>query len=345
MMEELTERQKFLLALVVHEHIRTAQAVASATVVENYRLDMSSATVRNDMAELTHKGYLRQPHTSAGRVPTEEGYRYFVTRLINETELPDSTRRTIAHQFFQMRSDVDQWMRLTASVLSHQSRAASLVTAPHPDQAHFKHMELVATRGRQVLMVLVMAGGEIVQRMLTLTELVPQEKLSEIAARLSTLLEGKDAAGIRLLRASLDSFEQEVTGWVLAAFEEANTSLAGEVYLDGLANILAEPEFAGVEEARSAVKLMEERSFLQDVATRALATTIPGGVQVLIGGEGTWQELRPFSVVLARYGTPGVLSGTLGVLGPIRMPYARTISMVRFLSNLLSDLVTDTLID
>jgi heat-inducible transcriptional repressor len=90
---------------------------------------------------------------------------------------------------------------------------------------------------------------------------------------------------------------------------------------------------------------MEERSFLQDVATRALATTIPGGVQVLIGGEGTWQELRPFSVVLARYGTPGVLSGTLGVLGPIRMPYARTISMVRFLSNLLSDLVTDTLID
>ena len=121
-MIEPTERQKFLLALVVHEYARTAAPVGSRYLVEHYNLDMSSATVRNELAALTEMGYLRQPHTSAGRVPTEEGYRYFVGRLLQETELPDTVRRTITHQFYQMRNDVDQWMRLAASVLAHQSR-------------------------------------------------------------------------------------------------------------------------------------------------------------------------------------------------------------------------------
>src|SRR5512140_630741 len=154
-MNELTERQKFLLALVVHEYARTAAPVGSRYLVENYRLDMSSATIRNELAVLTEQGYLRQPHTSAGRVPTDEGYRYFVGRLLQETVLPETMRHTISHQFYQMRHDVEQWMRLAASVLAHQSRAASLVTAPHPEKACLKHLELISTRGRQMLMVLV----------------------------------------------------------------------------------------------------------------------------------------------------------------------------------------------
>src|SRR5512146_2148016 len=131
-MNELSERQKFLLTLVVHEHIRTALPVGSQHLVERYRLDMSSATVRNELSALTEMGYLRQPHTSAGRVPSEEGYRYFVGRLVQETVLPETLRQTISHQFYQMRHDVDQWMRLAASVLARQSQAASLGTAPHP---------------------------------------------------------------------------------------------------------------------------------------------------------------------------------------------------------------------
>ncbi len=345
-MNDLTERQRFLLTLIVHEHIRSAQPIGSAHLVERYKLDMSSATVRNELAALTEMGYLRQPHTSAGRVPTEEGYRLFVSRLIQEPELPDATRRTISHQFYQMRSDVDQWMRLTASVLAHQSRAASLVTAPHPEQTRFKHMELIATRGRQVLMVLVTVGGEIQQRILTLSELVPQERLSEVAGRLSSLLEGKSAEAIHALQAGQPGLEQEMLGYVVEEMTQASNAVSGEVYLDGLANVLAEPEFAGSEEARKALRFLEERTLLQDLATRALATTNPGGVQVLIGGEGTsLSELRPFSLVLARYGTPGIITGALGVVGPMRMPYARTISTVRFLAGLLSDLVTDTLVD
>jgi len=342
-MNELTERQKFILTLVVHEHIRTALPVGSQHLVERYHLDMSSATVRNELGALTDMGYLRQPHTSAGRVPSEEGYRYFVGRLLQETELPEATRRTISHQFYQMRHDVDQWMRLTASVLASQSRAASLVTAPHPEQAHFKHMELIATRGRQVLMVLVMVGGEIHQRIMTISDYASQEQLSQAANRLTQLLEGKEIEAVRSVRAQVSGLDLELLDWVITEMNEATASAAGEVYLDGLANVLAQPEFTGSEEARRAVHVLEERSVLNDLVTRSLVTSSMGGVQVLIGGEGTWSELRPFSVVLARYGTPGLITGTLGVLGPMRMSYGRTISTVRFLAGLLSDLVSDTL--
>ncbi len=342
-MQELTERQKFILTLVVHEHSLTALPVGSQRLVERYHLDMSSATVRNELGALTDMGYLRQPHTSAGRVPSEEGYRYFVGRLLQETELPESTRRTISHQFYQMRHDVDQWMRLTASVLASQSRAASLVTAPHPEQAHFKHLELIGTRGRQVLMVLVMVGGEIHQRILTLSEYVPQAQLSTVANHLTGLYEGKEIESIRAGRNLLDGLDLEILDWVVEEMNETTAAAAGEVYLDGLQNVLAQPEFTGSEEARRAVHVLEERTILHDLVTRSLATSSTGGVQVLIGGEGTWSELRPFSVVLARYGTPGLITGTLGVLGPMRMPYGRTISTVRFLAGLLSDLVSDTL--
>lgn len=344
-MNELSERQKFLLTLVVHEHIRTALPVGSQHLVERYRLDMSSATVRNELSALTEMGYLRQPHTSAGRVPSEEGYRYFVGRLLQETELPDATRRTISHQFYQMRNDVDQWMRLTASVLANQSRGASLVTAPHPELARFKHMELISTRGRQILMVLVMVGGDVHQRILTANESIPQEMLSSVANQLTLLLEGKDTESIRAASITLDGLESEAITWVLDEMNEASASVAGEFYLDGLQNVLAQPEFNNSEEARRAVHVLEERSVLQDLVSRSLPASSLGGVHVLIGGEGTWSELRPFSVVLARYGMPGIISGTLGVLGPMRMPYGRTISTVRFLAGLLSDLVTDTLGD
>ncbi len=344
-MNELTERQKFILTLVIHEYIRTANPVGSKPLVARYNLEFSSATVRNEMAALTEMGYLRQPYTSAGRVPTEEGYRYFVSRLLHDTELPDPARRMISHQFYQTRHDVDEWMRLAASVLAHQSRAASLVTAPHAEQAHLKHMELIATRGRQVLMVTVLHGGEVHQRLLALPEPVSQDQLSETAARLTGLFQGKDVEGIQAIRMQLQGLDADVSAWLVEEMSQTDALSLGEIYLDGMTNVLAEPEFSGPDDARRALKLLEERSLLQDLMSRTVLTGGVGGVQVLIGGEGTWDELRQSSVVLARYGTPGLASGTVGVLGPMRMPYARTISIVRFISGLLSQMVAESLAD
>jgi len=345
-MTELTDRQRMLLSLVIHEYVRSANPVGSKHVVEQFNLDMSSATVRNELSALTDLGYLRQPHLSAGRVPTEDGYRLFVGNIVQETELPDSTRRTIAHQFYQMRQDVEGWTRLAASILAHQSRAASLVTAPHPDQSRFKHLELIAARGRQVLMVLVLMGGEILQRFITLPEPISQEQLSSAADRLNSIFSGRNIEEMSSEPTILNALEQEFQQLVLDEMEQADSMISGEVVLDGLTNVLAEPEFAASEEARRALRVLEEKPLLNDVLSKTvLHGSSLGGVQVLIGGEGIYDALSQCSIVLARYGTPGLATGTLGVLGPMRMPYGRTISIVRFLSGLLSDLVNDTIIE
>jgi heat-inducible transcriptional repressor len=342
-MSELSERENLILALVIHDYIESAQPVGSKNLVERYSLDFSSATVRNTMAELTEAGYLRQPYTSAGRVPTEEGYRFFVRQLMGQPDLPAPTKRTIAHQFYQAGNDVDRWMRLAASVLAHQSQAASVVTAPHPEQARFKHLELIATYGRQVLMVLVLSNGEVRQQVLALAEPVAQEQLSATATRVNALCQGMDANGIASLPGHVEALEQDILKLVREEMERMGAAVTGEVYRDGLTNVLAEPEFAEATMARKALRIFEESSLLEDLLARTVLTAGVGGVQVLIGGEGTWEELRDCSIVLSRYGAPGLATGAVGVLGPTRMAYGRTISTVRFISGLLSDLVVENM--
>jgi heat-inducible transcriptional repressor len=342
-MSDLTERQKFILALVIRDYIETAQAVGSNRLVDHYGLNVSSATVRNELMALTELGYLRQPHTSAGRVPTEEGYRYFVRQLMGHTELPDPTKRTITHQFYQAGADVDRWMRLAASVLAHQSQAAALVTAPHPDRPIFKHLELISTHGRQVLMVVVLSGGEVSQQMLTLAEPVSQEQLSQVAQGFNMDCPGLDFDGISSLAMPATALAQDIRRLVLDEMRRVSQVATGELYRDGLTHVLAEPEFGEVQNARRALRILEERNLLDDLLHRTVLSSENQGVHVLIGGEGAWEDLRECSVVLARYGTSGLATGTLGVLGPMRMSYGRTISTVRFMADLLSDLVEDML--
>jgi len=344
-MNNLTERQKLILALIIRDYIETAQPIGSRYLVENYNLNVSSATVRNDMLALSETGYLRQPHTSAGRIPTEDGYRFFVRQLMGHTELPSTIKRTIVHQFYQAGMDIDRWMRLAASVLAHQSQAASLVTAPRSERSVFKHLELISTRGRQVLMVLVLSGGEVNQQMLTLAEPISQERLSIVAQSFNDLLLGLDSESIAALSVKFDALEQDIIKLILEDLRRASDMLTGEVYHDGLTHVLTEPEFETADIARNALRIFEERQLLEDLLTRTVLSNDLSGVQVLIGGEGNWEELRDFSIVLARYGAPGLATGTLGVLGPIRMPYGRTISTVRFVASLLSDLVEDILLE
>ncbi len=340
-MSELTERQRALLLVIIRDYIDAAQPVGSKRLVERYHLDLSSATIRNEMAALTEMGYLRQPHTSAGRVPTEEGYRLFVSEMMGQAVLPESVQNTISHQFHQARPGIDQWMHLAASVLAHQSQGVSMVTAPRVETVRFQHVELISTQGRQILMVLVIAGGEVSQQLLTLAEPVPQERLSQTAARLNGALVGLTVEDVAALPSRSDALEQDIQILVLAELRRASESTSGEIYTDGLANVLSEPEFAESDEARRTLRLFEERSTLQNLLARTTVNSTVGGLQVLIGGEGGWEELRQCSMVLARYGVPGLATGTLGVLGPMRMSYARTIPTVRFVAGLLSNLVND----
>ena len=340
-MEELSSRQQMILSLVVREYVSTAAPVGSKGLAEKFKLGVSSATIRNDLARLEELGYLSHPHTSAGRMPTEAGYRYFVERLMGEAKLPLEEERTIAHQFHQVQQDVEQWVKLAAAVLARTSRSAALITAPQATRARFKHVQLISTHGPMVLLILVLQDGSVKQEMLTLAQTLAQDALDEVSRRLSNACENLSAEGINALRPTLPVFEAEIAGVVADILQQAEARTANPVYRDGLAQVLKQPEFERREESETLLRVMEEHSsLLEDVLANALNPNV-GGVQVVIGGEGRWRELRDCSLVLARYGVPDYAIGALGVLGPMRMPYNRTISTVRYVADLMSDLVSD----
>lgn len=344
MMKSLTERQKLILALIVREYVNTVDPVSSQTLVERYNLDFSSATVRNEMVVLTDMGYLQQPYTTAGRAPTVRGYRYFVQQLMHPIDLREHVQQTIRHQFYQARHDVDDWLALSASVLAQHTKIASLVTPLRAEKARLKHLELVSTRGCQVLLVLVLEGGEVRQQTFLLGKTISQRSLSALAAKLTRELKGMGAEVVSS-KIAKNRLEQEVLDVLIDEIESSEAVVAGEIYRDGLTNVLSEPEFLETEVAQTALRIFEERSVLDDLLSRTVFGDESGGVHVLVGGEDTWPELEKYSVVLAQYGSRQQSMGAVGVLGPVRMEYGRMVSTVRFVSEVMSEVIAESMIN
>jgi heat-inducible transcriptional repressor len=338
-MDELTPRQQLILGLIVREYVAGAQPVGSKAV-EGYGLGVSSATIRNEMAALEELGYLTHPHTSAGRMPTEEGYRYFVERLMREFQLPLDDQRLIRHQFHQVGVDLEQWMQLAASVLARTAQSAAVVTSPKMDQCRLKHLELIAIRETMSMLIVVLEGGMVYQRMLTLDEPIAQETLTQIANRLNDLCTGASIPRVVANRAYVGAFEQQVLDIVVQVMSHVDDQGNLRVYRDGLINILQQPEFAVPEVAQKIVRVLEERTVLEELMAEAFPLDM-GGVQVIIGGEGRWDELKSCSLVISPYGLTGTVTGALGVLGPVRMSYSRAISTVRYVAALMTDLFRD----
>jgi heat-inducible transcriptional repressor len=331
----LTNRQQHILALVIQEFVESGDPVGSKRLVIQYELEVSPATVRNELAALSDAGYLVQLHTSAGRMPSELGYRYFVQRLIGDSELPVEERQMIRHQFHQARLDLAQWMRLAAAVLAHTSRGASIVTAPQPTSNRFKHVQLISTQGRLVLMILVFYGGHVKQQMLTLTEPVSQDQLTLVTDKLNNLFDNSTYDEINARQSQLeDALERDVSRLLLEGLWRADRRRINDIYRDGLANIIED------EGTRQAVRVLEEGPFLASVLNETLEANI-SGVQVVIGGEGRWEELKDCTMILSRYGEFEQLYGAVAVVGPTRMPYGRNISAVRYVADIMSDFIND----
>jgi heat-inducible transcriptional repressor len=334
--DDLNERQKAILSSVIKEYIVTALPVSSKLIAERHTLNISPATIRNELADLEELGYLTHPHTSAGRVPTEEGYRYFVQRLMDAVELTPEERRTIRHQFHQARLDLEQWLRLSATVLAQTVQNVSLVTAPKASRCSFKHLELVSIRDDLALLILVLHGSVVKQQLLALDAPLGQDELSVIARRLTDLWTGKEAHEIAATMETLTPFEQMIARDVYETMLRVDTRSASEVYRDGLLNMLRQPEFSQGEQAWQIIKALEEQRFIESLVNEVLSG---GGIQVIIGGEELREELSECSFVLARYGVVDEVSGALGVLGPMRMAYGRAISVVRYMAELMSALI------
>ena len=338
----LTPRQREILRMLVEEHIASALPVGSGTIRRLGSLQVSSATIRGELGLLEEMGFLAQPHTSAGRVPTVQGYRYFVEQLMEQSELPLPERRMIRHQFHQMRLNLDQWVRLTAAVLAHTTRAASLVTPPHASSARFRHLELISTNDTTCLMILVLQDSSIHQEMLLVSTPIGQDALSQSSAKFNHLLRNRSVRDIS------ESTNPELTDWreweqqvlrrIVAIMKQGEQRAISEIYRDGLINVFRQPEYEDAVRFRQLIEMLEQRSLLEPILARTLNAR---GIQIIIGGEGPYAEIDDVSLVLSRYGVRGKASGVLGVMGPTRMSYGRAVSTVRYVAQLMDDLVGD----
>lgn len=337
-MMELTERRKEILGIVVREYIATATPVGSAIIADEHDLGVSPATIRNEMAALETGGYLTHPHTSAGRVPTVRGYRYFVEQLMETGSLRSRERRMIRRQFHEVGWEPEVWTHLSASVLAQVAHSASLVTAPKAPRSQFKHMELVGLRDDLVLLVLVLADGTVEQARFSLPEAPSQEELSALADQLSDCLVGLDRH--KVAKAALPQFSPipQIMDRVLELMADVDRRHSGEMVHAGLGHVLSQPEFADTRRATQVLQVFEEGELLGPL----LADVAWGhrGVQIIIAGEDRWETMSHYGLVLADYGADEA-RGALGVLGPVRMPYERAVSAVRYMSDLMSGLLRE----
>lgn len=335
--DSISERQREVLRIVIQEFVQTAQPVGSAGIVGRYDLGVSPATIRNDLAALERMGLLTHPHTSAGRVPTDLGYRFFVHYLLASLDLTPEEKNAIRHQFHHTPAEVEQWLRTGTAVLARTAQSAAVATAPRTIRCTFKHMELVHIQGTKVLLVLVLQEGAVKQQLLDVDQPIEQIELSRISNELNDQLTGLDSGGVTVAATHLTPFAAQVAGLAAETMRRLEQQAGDVVFRDGLVEVLSAPEFAEGENARRIVRVLEEPGLIEQIAAG-----LPGdAVHVVIAGDGRYDELRDVSLVFSRYGVNDRVSGLLGVIGPMRMRYGRTIGAVRFVSDLVSEKIEE----
>ncbi len=346
-MTPLSQRKQQILRALVEEYIHTATPIASETLVRKYGLRFSSATVRHELAGLEEASLIHQPHTSAGRVPTDLGYRYFVEYLMQESALSINEQRLIRHQFYQVQDQLDQWVRLTASVMARLLHSAAVMTAPRAREGRLKHFELLSVTELAAHLVLVLLDGTVKQQRLLLEESVGQEELSALSVHLNGLFHDRNAAEIDalLLKQQLTPLERLIGTTIVRILEQHGDLVGDAIYREGVINILDQPEYSriGPEEERServrkVMEVLEQNRFLPALASQLGPSQ---GVQVIIGGENQWDDMKDVSLVVSHYGQEGRVGGLLGVIGPTRMQYGRAIAVVRYMTQVMNELLSE----
>jgi heat-inducible transcriptional repressor len=331
----LSQRQQKILETIIGQYVVRAKPVPSQIITVDRSLGVSSATIRNEMARLEEEGYIVRPHTSAGSVPTDKGYRYYVENL-GESELPAAEQEELGHQLNGIEGELDEWLNLTASLLATMVRNTAVVSAPRSVFCYCKHLELVTLQDSLILIVLVLNGARVKQQLVTLEPVITQDKLSVLANKLRSVFSGKTAHEISRIE-GLGAIEYKVTQYLIKMMEAEDERDNAEPYLDGLHFLFSQPEFVNNRQlALSLMELIEGRSLLRSIIPPEFSGR---KVQVIIGKENRTESIHDYSVVLGRYGSPRQAAGMIGVIGPTRMPYARAIATVSFLSTVLSRLI------
>ncbi len=331
----LTDRRSALLNLIVEEYVDTALPVGSQYIVRKHQMAVSPATVRIEMARLEEEGFISQPHTSAGRVPSDKGYRYYVESLMSEEAIPWQERETIRHQFHQAERAMEQWFQLAAAVLAHSVSNFAVVTSPRSKETRLRHVQLVPLHELSALCVVVLNEARIRQQVLTFREPVDATSLLMAAGKINERYGGLTQGALEKLPEPASELETLIVQAVTELMDQESVAL-GDVFRDGVREVLSQPEFARSERMLDIIDVLEQRTLPTAIPIRQLDD---GGISVVIGTENSHESLQECSVVVARYGSDGGPSGVVAVLGPTRMRYSRTIPTVRYLAAVLSELI------
>jgi heat-inducible transcriptional repressor len=345
----VSARKEAILRALVEEYVSTGEPVSSKILADQLSIihggGYGAATIRHELASLEDDGLILQPHVSAGRVPTDLGYRYFVGHLMGESRLALEEQRLIRHQFYQVQHQLDEWVRLTASILAQALHSAAVVTPPRALEARLKHFEVLALYESVVLLVVVLDDGAVRQERLVLDLPIAQDDLSRMARRLNERFQGATADEVaeRIQRAAttFEPVEHAVVMALARILAQVDPLVPDYFYSEGIAQLLSHEEFAhgDPERMRRVVEVLRQNSFLPALAPHLRDSE---GVQVIIGGENESEALHDMSLIVARYGVKGEIGGLVGILAPTRMHYSRAIAVVRYLTQMLSDLLAET---
>jgi heat-inducible transcriptional repressor len=333
----LSPRAGIILKSIAGQYIVKGMPVSSQSITTDYELGVSPATIRNEMAHLEQEGYIIRPHPSAGSIPSDKGYRYYVETL-TDIELPLTEQRLISHLFHQVEKELEEWLRLAAALTARFVQNVAVVTMPKPVNCRFKHIELVALQDSLALVVLVLRGARVKQQLITFDQIITQPELTTTANKLNAAYSGLSRPQILAKATELSNNEQPVTDCLLKIMRAEDEQEYEEPYLDGLHFMINQPEFALSHRVLALMELIEQRNLLKAIIPPEPASR---GVQIIIGKENKAEVIRDYSVVIRQYGLPDEAVGTICIVGPTRMPYARAISTVGYLSSVLSELVAE----
>ena len=333
----LSPRGEAILKSIISQYIARAVPVPSQSLIGNRELAVSSATIRNEMAHLEEEGYITRPHPSAGGIPSDKGYRFYVETL-GDIRLPSTQQLLIRHLFHQVEGELEKWLSLAATLTAQLAQNIAVVAMPRSAKLQLKHLEVIALQEELALVIVVLHGARIRQQLITFERAIVQPELATMTAKLNAAYSDLTQTEISAKKIGLSPAEQPLYDSLLRMMQAEDEPESERAYLDGLHFVLNQPEFHEAQRVLTLMELVERRRLVRTITPEDMSRH---GVQVIIGKENKAAAMQNCSVVISQYGLPEEAMGTISVVGPTRMPYARTISTVSYLSLVLSQLIAE----
>lgn len=336
----LNERKKKILQIIIEDYISSAEPVGSRTIARKYDLGLSPATIRNEMSDLELLGYLEQPHTSAGRIPSAQAYRFYVDALIEPGTLTDNDMALIDGWYNERRRNIDDIFQSTAKILSRMTQNVSMVLTNQQTIANFCYLKFLPLDSQHAILCIVADDGSIDTNVIDIPLGMSSEEMDYLAGKMSKLLEDRNLSDISveiLQTVHTDVVEDKL---IFSSLLQAVRKMTGrrqeqKVFLGGTKQLLNQPEFRDVERVRNLLGILEEEKVLKDL----LQGGEDSGLKVTIGSENKFTGIQDCSMVQATYRLNGQIVGTMAVLGPTRMEYGNVISVMDYLHKYLKTIL------